>query len=120
MPLADLHKFRQPDPGRLEHRNDRRVTAVLQAPAGACPLQPRKFVAGEDRDGLVRDTGRLHPGRRVRDLLLGGQPLEELLQRPVLVAGDAALYRPSSQATHSCTSCFPTPSQHVRFCCWTR
>jgi hypothetical protein len=31
--------------------------------------------------------GRLQPGRRVRDLILAGQPLEELLHPAVLVAG---------------------------------
>jgi hypothetical protein len=39
------------------------------------------------RDGLVGDAGRLQPGHRVRDLLLDGQPPEELLKRPVLIAG---------------------------------
>jgi hypothetical protein len=37
--------------------------------------------------GARRVAGRRQPGHRVRDLVLGGQPFEELLQGPVLVAG---------------------------------
>jgi hypothetical protein len=58
------------------------------------PLQPREFVAGEDRDGLVGDAGRLQPGHRVRDLLLDGQPPEELLQRPT--APRRCTFRPNT------------------------
>src|SRR5271154_325563 len=43
--------------------------------------------AGEARGGPAGDVRRSQPGHRVTDLLLGGEPLEELLQRAELVAG---------------------------------
>src|SRR5208282_2648406 len=59
----------------------------LQRAARAGALQPGQVPCGEDRDGLVRDAGRLQPGHRIGDLFLGGQPLEELLEGAELVAG---------------------------------
>jgi hypothetical protein len=35
----------------------------------------------------VGDLGRVEPGHRVRELIFGGKPLEELLQGAVLIAG---------------------------------
>jgi hypothetical protein len=50
-------------------------------------LEPGQFPGGEDRDQLGRDARRRQPGHRVGQLVLGGEPLEELLQGAVLVAG---------------------------------
>ena len=75
----------QADAGRPEHRDDRRVAPLLEAVARAGTLQPRQLLTGEDRDGLVGDVRGLQPGHRVGQLVLGGEPLQELLQRPVLV-----------------------------------
>ena len=41
--VADSCYFGLVDPGRLEHGDDRRVAAVLEAPACTGPLQPRKL-----------------------------------------------------------------------------
>src|SRR5690348_16140695 len=46
-----------------------------------------KFFAGEHRHQFLGDPGGAQPGHRVRELLLLGQPAEELLQGPELVAG---------------------------------
>jgi hypothetical protein len=43
--------------------------------------------SGENRHQLLGDRWRMQPGHRVGELFLLRQPLEELLQRPVLVAG---------------------------------
>jgi hypothetical protein len=75
-------------------RDDRRVAALLEAPAGARPFQPWEFVAGEDRDGLVGNAGRLHRSRRVWDLLLAGH-LKNCCSARYWLLAYAALYRPS-------------------------
>src|SRR5271166_6587366 len=85
--IPDLRQLRQPDPGGPEHGDHGGVAARLERAARAGPLQPRQVFASEDRDGLVGGVRRPQPGHRVRDLLLGGEPFEELPQRPVLVAG---------------------------------
>jgi hypothetical protein len=50
-------------------------------------FQPGQLLAGEDGDQLGGDARRLQPFHRVGQLVFGGQPFEELLQGPVLVAG---------------------------------
>src|SRR5208282_3110465 len=85
--VADARKLRQAHSGRLEHGDQGGVAALRERAARAGALQPRQVPCGEDRDGLVGDAGRLQPGHRVGDLVLGGEPLEELLEGTVLVAG---------------------------------
>ena len=85
--IADAREFGQAHPGGREHRDHGGVAALLERPAGAGALQPWQVPGGEDRDGSVGDVRRSQPGHRVRDLLLGGEPSEELLQRAELVAG---------------------------------
>lgn len=63
--VADARQFRQAYPGAPEHGDHPSVAAVLEAPVGARPLQLTEFIAGEDRDGLVRDGWWLQPGRGV-------------------------------------------------------
>ncbi len=84
--IPDSGQLCRADPGRPEH-GDQGSVAALREPAPAGALQPRQVPCGEDRDGLVGDAGWLQPGHGVADLFLGGQPLEELLQGTVLVAG---------------------------------
>ena len=76
--------------------------------------QPGQVPCGEDRDGLVGDAGRLQPGRGVGDLVLGGQPLEELLEGTVLVAGVRAAVAVQQPTIVRWMSCLPTCSQLVR------
>jgi hypothetical protein len=85
--VPDSGQLRQADPGRLEHGDQGGVAALRERAARAGALQPWQVPCGEDRDRLVGDAGRPQPGHGVGDLFLGGQPLEELLQGPVLVAG---------------------------------
>jgi hypothetical protein len=77
----------QPDAGLDEHCDDRGVAALREAPARTGMVQPGQLLAGEDRDELVGDARWLQPGHRVGHLVFGGEPLEELLQGAVLVAG---------------------------------
>src|SRR6516162_10175030 len=88
--VADAGQLGQPDAGRLEYRDDRGVAALREGAARACLVQPGQLLAGEDRDQLLRDRRGLQPSRRVGQLVLGGQPFEELLQGAVLVAGVGA------------------------------
>jgi len=85
--VAVTRQFRQAHPGRPEHGDHGGVSALLERPARAGALQPGQVIAVEDRDGLVRDVRRSQPAHRVGNLVLGGEPLEELLQRAELVAG---------------------------------
>ncbi len=85
--VADARELRQADPGRAEHGDHGGVAALGERAARAGALQPGKIPGGEDRDGLVGDARRLQPGHGVGDLVLASQPLEELLQGAVLVAG---------------------------------
>ena len=85
--IPDPGQLPRPDPGRREHRDDRRVTPLGERAALAGLLQGRKFFAGEDRHQLLAHLRGAQRGHRVRDLLLLGQPAEELLQRPELVTG---------------------------------
>ena len=50
------------------------------AAARARQFQRRQLGAGEHRDQPGWDRAGLYPGHRVRDVLLGREPLEELLQ----------------------------------------
>ena len=80
----------QPGAGVLEHRDDGVVAAVLEAAALGGAQQRSQFVVREDGNELVADLRRLEAGHRVRALLvgvLGGVPLEELLERAELVVG---------------------------------
>src|SRR5271157_1792791 len=85
--VPDSGQLRQADPGRPEHGDQGGVAALRERAARAGALQPWQVPCGEDRDGLVGDAGRLQPGHGVGDLVLGGEPLEELLEGTVLVAG---------------------------------
>ena len=88
--VAEAGQLGRPDAGRLEHRDDRGVTPLREAAARARLVQPGQLPVGEDRDQLLRDRRGLQPGRRIGQLVFGGQPFEELLQGPVLVAGVGA------------------------------
>jgi hypothetical protein len=77
---AQADELGQPDAGRGEHGDDGGVAALGEAAARARPFQPRQLPGGEDRDQLVGDARRLHPGHRVGQLVFGGRPFEELLQ----------------------------------------
>jgi hypothetical protein len=88
--VAETGQLGQPDAGRLKRRDDRGVTALGEAAACAGMFQPGQLLAGEDGDQLVGDARRLQPGHRVGQPVFGGQPFEELLQGPVLVAGISA------------------------------
>jgi len=70
-----------------EHGDQGGVAALRERAARAGALQLWQVPGGEDRDGLAGDAGRLQPGHGVGDLVLGGEPLEELLEGTVLVAG---------------------------------
>lgn len=86
--IPDARELGQADPGRPEYRDHRGVAALLERPAraGAPALAGRRRF--KDRHGPVWDVRRRpQPGHRVRSLLLGGQPLEELLQGAELAAG---------------------------------
>ena len=104
-------QFGQPDAGRGEHRDDRGVAALGEAAARARLFQPGQLLGGEDRDQLVGDGRGLQPGHRVGQLVLGGQPLEELLQGAVLVAGvGGAVPVPAAMSsTAGCPGCRPAP-----------
>ena len=70
-------------------RNTARIAASRRC-ANVLPrhalLQFRKFYAGEERHRLLPHLGRAQPGHGVGNLVFGGQPAEELPQRPVLLA----------------------------------
>jgi hypothetical protein len=83
--VADPGQLGQPDTGRPEHRKDRRVASLCERTAPAHPVQFGKFYAGEERHRLLPHRRRAQPGHRVGNLVLGGQPQEELSQGPVLL-----------------------------------
>jgi hypothetical protein len=85
--IADPGQLGQPDPGRPEHREDRRVPPLCERVAPARLIQLGKFCAGEERHRLVRHLRRAEPCHRVGDLVLGRQPAEELLECTVLLVG---------------------------------
>jgi len=79
-----------PQPGELaaahpaveEEPDDRVVAAVLEVGPGAGVEQLPEFGLAEDRWGSLGHVGRAHRRHRAAfDLALGGQPLEELLER---------------------------------------
>jgi hypothetical protein len=57
--VAEAGQFGQPDAGRLEHRDNRGITALREAAARTRLLQPGQLLGGEDRDQLVGDARRL-------------------------------------------------------------
>ena len=61
----------QPDAGGPEHRDDRGIAALREAPARTGMFQPGQLLAGEDRDQLVGDARRLQPFHRVGQLVFG-------------------------------------------------
>jgi hypothetical protein len=96
----------QPDAGGPEYRDDRGIAALREAAAGTGVFQPGQLLAGEDRDQLAGDARRPQPVYRVGQLIFGGQPLEELLQGAVLVAGVRAAV-PVQQPCHPLLDVLP-------------
>jgi hypothetical protein len=73
---------------RGEHAQDRQITAGHEVLALARREQRLQLNVGQHRDELLLDLRRAHRRHRVAgDLLLGSQPLEQLLHSPVLVRG---------------------------------
>jgi hypothetical protein len=84
--VADPGQFAGPIPLALS-------TAITAASRHWAKAQPWQVLSRADSSPLVNTgtsfsvTFGAQPGHRVRDLLLLSEPSEELLQRPVLVAG---------------------------------
>ncbi len=107
--VTDAREYRQAHPGCAEHHDHGGVAALLERSARALP--PSQVIAVEDQDRPVRDARRPQPGHQVGDLIVGGEPLEELPQRGTR---EASSWTVTGAAGTACPGLSPDSSREPR------